>query len=57
MVLNESVSKKRGRQLLRWKDCIKTGVRKTEDDDKSEKAADRESWKGITAGSVQQYMN
>ena len=36
----------------------KGDVRKAkEDDEEREKAADREKWKRITAGAVQQYKN
>ena len=49
---------KRGRPQLRWEDYVKRAVRKAEDDDKSrENVANREKWKEIIAGTVQQYMN
>ena len=56
--MKQRVYGKRGRPQLRWDDCLKRYVRKTEEDDRwREKAADREKWKGITAGEVQQYMD
>ena len=36
---------------------LRKGVRKAEEDDKREKAANRKKWKGVTVGAGQQYMN
>ena len=48
----------RGTPQLRWEDCVKRDVRKAEEEDKwREKAVDRERWKGITAGAVQQFSS
>ena len=55
--MKEPGCRERVRSQLRWENCVRRNVRKAEGDDKlREKAADRETWKGITAGAVQ-YMN
>ena len=46
----------RGRHQLRWEDCVKRDARKAERNvEWRERGADREHWKGITAGAMQPH--
>lgn len=48
---------KTGRQQLKWEDCVKWDVRKTEwEDEQREKAAGREEGKWTTAGAAVQEL-
>ena len=41
--------RKRGRPHIRWEDCVKRDLRKTEEEENwSDKASNREHWKQIT---------
>ena len=46
--LREQGSRRRGRSMLRWEDCVKRDVRKTgEDEDRKKKTRDRGGWKRL----------
>ena len=49
--VRQASGRKGGRPRLRWEDCINRDVRKAEEYHKwSAKVAEKETWKGITAG-------
>ena len=49
----QECSRKRGRRHLRWEDCVKRDLRKTEEEQKwREKANNRDRWKQITKVAV-----